>query len=78
MLKESTATGLFAKRPISTAALAIIIAGLGFIFVGGLVPPTPNYRYLPGHEWIMATVCWGFSLFLAYSSYLGFRGKSRW
>lgn len=74
-MSPSRTIELFAKRPISTAVLALVVVVLGFVFIGSLIPPTSGYRYLPGHEWTMAVVCWAFALFLAWCSYLGFRRK---
>ena len=58
-------------------ALALAVVCMGFVFVSSLAPPTPSYRFPPGHDWIMAAVCWGFALFLACCSYLGFRAKAK-
>ena len=76
-MKEPNAVQLFAGRPKSTAILAFVVAGLGFVFISTLVPATSAYRYLPGHDWVMAIVCWGLALFMAYCSYLGFHRNRR-
>ena len=62
---------LFSRRPIPTALLAIVVAGLGFVFVSGWVPASANRRYFSGHEWLMAAACWGLALFFAYCCYRG-------
>lgn len=74
-MRISRAIQFFAERPISTAVLALVVTALGFAFTSSLTPPTPSYRYLPGHEYPMAVFCWGFALILACCSYPGLRGK---
>ena len=74
-MNSVAAIKLFSQRPISTALLAIVVAGLGFVFVIGWVPDSPNRRYFPGHEWLIAAICWGLALFFGYCCYLGFRDR---
>lgn len=65
-MNSIAAVKLFSQRPIATALLALVVAGLGFVFVSGWVQDFPNRRYFPGHEWLIATGCWGLALFFAY------------
>ena len=66
---------LFSRRPFPTALLAVVVAGLGFVFVSGWIPDSSYRRYFPGHAWLMAAGCWGLAMFFCYCCYLGVRDQ---
>ena len=72
-MSSIAAIKLFSRRPFLTALLAIVVAGLGFVFVSGWIPDSSNRRYFPGHQWLMAAGCWSLALFFGYCCYRGLR-----
>lgn len=62
----------FVERPWLSALLAVLMLLLGLLFVNGGIPRSPNRWYVPGHEWIMASVSWGLALFWGSCARLGF------
>lgn len=59
----------------------LVLAGLsvliGVAFIAGWVPLSDTRRYLPGHEWFLAGLCWLFAAFLAYGARVGFLARGR-
>jgi len=69
----SYAVKLFAQRPLSCAVLAAVLLGMGILFISGWIPDSPNRRYIPGHEWLLAILSWAIALFFAYCWRVGLR-----
>jgi hypothetical protein len=70
----------FVSRPRSSAVLAVLLVLLGIVFVSGVIPDSPNRRYLPGHEWLLASLCWVLALLFGYCARQGLTwtsGRSR-
>ena len=65
-MPDSKLVVLFASRPVSSVVLALLLVIMGLVIVSGLVPTSPNRRYFPGHEWLLATVCWAAAIFFGY------------
>ena len=66
----------FIVRPRSSAVLAVLLVCLGVIMVSGLVPVSPNRRYFPGHEWLLAMVCWLLAALFGYCAQQGLKQRS--
>jgi hypothetical protein len=64
---------LFASRPLSSAVLALLLVGMGFVMVSGLVPTSRNHNYFPGHKWLLAAVCWTLAAFFGYCAAKGWK-----
>ena len=72
----SSSLELFVSRPRSSAVLALLMVLLGVILVSGLVPPSPNRRYFPGHEWLLASLCWALAVLFAVCAFRGLKACS--
>jgi hypothetical protein len=70
-MSSSRSVALFASRPWSSAVLALLFVVIGLVVVSGLVPESPNRKYFPGHEWLLASVCWILALFFGYCAARG-------
>jgi hypothetical protein len=70
-MRSSKSVVLFSSRPLASAVLAVLLVAIGLIFVSGLVPTSPNHKYFPGHEWLLAIVCWALALFIGYCAAKG-------
>ena len=68
---------LFSSRPLSSAVLALLLLVMGVVMLSGLVPISPNRKYFPGHEWLLAAVCWVLALFFGYCAAKGRNLKLR-
>lgn len=66
---------LFSSRPLASAVLAVLLLVMGLVLVSGLVPTSPNRKYFPGHEWLMAIVCWALAMFIGYCAARGRKPK---
>lgn len=66
---------LFSSRPLSSAVLAILLLGLGLVIVSDLVPASPNRKYFPGHDWLLAIVTWGLALFFGCCAAKGYNAN---
>lgn len=62
---------LFSARPLASAVLAFLCVLLGVVSVSGLIPTSPNRSYFAGHDWLLALLCWGLAVLLAYCAILG-------
>ncbi len=67
----------FVDRPRSSAALALLLVLMGIISVSGLLPISPNRKYLAGHEWLLASFCWSLALTFGYCAFRGLTVRSR-
>lgn len=70
-MQSSKSVALFSSRPLASAVLAVLFLIVGLAFVSGLVPTSPNHKYFPGHEWLLAIVCWALALFVGYCAVKG-------
>ncbi len=68
---------LFTSRPLSSAVLAFLLLLLGLVIVSDLVPTSPNRKYVPGHEWVLAAASWALALFFGYCAAKGRNRKLR-
>ena len=68
---------LFVARPRSTAVLALLFIVLGIVFISGLVPLSPNRRYFPGHEWILALLSWALAVLFGTCALIGKKSRPR-
>ncbi|MGA7750315.1 MAG: hypothetical protein WCA63_09220 [Gallionella sp.] len=66
---------LFADRPRSSALLALLCVVLGVVFISGLVPLSPNRRYFPDHEWLLAALCWALAALFGYCATIGLKSR---
>lgn len=66
---------LFSSRPLASAVLAVLLLAMGLVFVSGLVPTSPNRKYFPGHEWLLAIVCFTLAMFIGYCAAKGRKPK---
>lgn len=62
----------FAERPRLCAVLAVLLIILGVLFVSDGVPASPNRRYFPGHEWLVASLSWVLAIFFGYCARAGY------
>jgi hypothetical protein len=76
-MSSSRSVALFASRPLSSAVLALLLVLLGLVIVSGLVPASPNRKYFPGHDWLLASVCWAVAAFFGYCAAKGRHLKRR-
>jgi hypothetical protein len=53
--------------------LALLALLMALLFLGGLLPPAK--KYLPGHEWFMASLSVGLVLFCFICALIGFRKR---
>jgi threonine/homoserine/homoserine lactone efflux protein len=67
----------FVARPRSSAALAVLFIVLGVVSISGLVSLSPNRRYFPGHEWILASLSWVIAVLFGYGALKGMKSRSR-
>ena len=56
-MPDPKSVALFSSRALSSAVLAFLLLVMGPIIVSGLVPASPNHKYFPGHEGLLAAVC---------------------
>ena len=68
--------GMFIERPRSTAVLATLFVVLGVVSASGLIPLSENRRYFPGHEWLLAGLCWACAVVLAYCAGIGLNSRA--
>jgi len=73
-LRSSLTT--FVERPRSAALLAFLFVVLGAVSASGLVPLSENRKYFPGHEWLLASLCWACAILLAYCAASGLKSRS--
>lgn len=69
--------GVFVARPWSSAALALLCVVIGIVSVSDLVPLSPNRRYFPGHQWLLASLSWLLAILLGYCASKGLNSPSR-
>lgn len=74
-MPSSKSVMLFSSRPLASAVLAVLLLAMGLVFVSGLVPTSPNRKYFPGHEWLLAIVCWALAMFIGYCAAQGRKPK---
>ncbi|MEO6659939.1 MAG: hypothetical protein ABIN44_06405 [Burkholderiaceae bacterium] len=67
----SNSVALFSSRPLSSVVLAALLLVMGLVFVSGVVPLSPKRPYFPGHEWLLAIVCWALAVFFGYCAAKG-------
>ena len=67
----------FVARPRSSAVLALLCIVLGIVSISGLVPLSPNRRYFPGHEWLLASLSWVLAVLFGYCVLIGMKSWSR-
>jgi hypothetical protein len=65
----------FAEHPAASIVLALLLVCIGIAFVSGWIPDSPHRQHFPGHQWVMAGLCWSMALFLAACASLGCRCK---
>lgn len=75
-MTRSRLVALFSSRPLASAVLGILLVVLGLMFLSGLVPTSPNRKYFPGHEWLLAIVSWAMALFFGYCAAKGRPSKT--
>jgi hypothetical protein len=75
-MKLRSASEDFAARPWLSAVLALLILGLGALFISGWVPISPNRPYFRGHVWVMTLCCVALAVFFANCARIGF-GRRR-
>ena len=66
---------LFSSRPRASAVLAVLFLAMGLVFVSGLVPTSPNRKHFPGHELLLAIVCWALAVFIGHCAAKGRKPK---
>ena len=67
----------FVDRPKTSAVLALLLVAIGLAFACGWIPESPNRRYFPGHQWLMAALNWLTALFFLVCSFIGFKKKNQ-
>ena len=67
---------VFIERPRRTAVLAVLFVVLGVVSASGLIPLSENRRYFPGHEWLLAGLCWVCAMALAYCACTGLKPRA--
>jgi len=68
---------VFVARPRSSVALALLCVVIGILFMSGHVPVSPNRKYLPGHQWLLASISWILAVLFGYCASKGFKMRSR-
>ena len=74
-ITRSKSIALFSSQPLASAVLAVLLVLMGLAVVSGLVPMSPNRRYFPGREWLLASICWALALFFGYCAAKGRKPK---
>jgi hypothetical protein len=72
-MQPSKSLDHFTARPKSSFVLAALLVVLGCVAISGLVPRSVNRFYFAGHEWLLASACWGMAVFFAYCGIIGRR-----
>jgi len=67
------AIGTFSARPWASLLLAVVVLVIGALFVSGLLPK--SQKYVAGHEWYMAALCFAGAAFFIYCAVLGIRQR---
>lgn len=62
---------IFIEQPRSTALLAFLFVVIGVVSASGVVPLGAHRKYFPGHEWLLATLCWVCAIALGYCAAIG-------
>ena len=75
-VKLDQTINVFAARPWSSLVLALLMLCLGALVLSGWIPSSPNRRYFPGHEWVLASLCGVVGLFFAHCARVGL-GKQK-
>ncbi len=63
----------FSARPWASLLLAVLVLAIGALFVSGLLPK--SQKYMAGHEWYMAALCFAGAAFFTYCAVLGIRQR---
>ena len=75
-MQLTPAIKLFSAQPWACVFLAVLFVLIGLALPAGWVPASSVRRYFPGHEWVMAAICWFIAGFFAYCALVGWRGKN--
>lgn len=70
-MPSSKSVVLFSSRPLASTVLAVLLLAMGLLFVSGLMPTSSNRKYFPGHEWLLAILCWALAMFIGYCAAKG-------
>lgn len=71
-----TSLEIFVVKPRASAALALLCLVIGIVSVSGLVPLSPDRRYFPGHQWVLALLSWLLAVLFACCAAKGFKMRS--
>ena len=72
-----TSLEIFEAKPWSSATLALLCLVIGIVSISGLVPLSPDRRYFPGHQWVLALLSWLLAVLFACCAAKGFKMRSR-
>jgi len=68
----------FIEHATASIVLALLMGAIGLAFASGWIPDSPQRQYFPGHQWVMAGLCWFMMLFLVTCACIGYRrGRKR-
>ena len=73
-MRFTTVVTSFSSQPLRSLVFALLLLLVALLFLSGWLPPAK--KYLPGHEWFMASLSAGLALFFLICAVIGFRKRS--
>jgi hypothetical protein len=49
---------------------------IGVVVVSGVIPLSPNRKYFPGHQWLIASLAWLLAVLFGYCAAKGLKSRS--